>query len=239
MIKTIAALALCATALSSAAPALAQGYAPPRDGEMRGAAQPGHGLREQLDQLDARIRQGIQSGDIDRGEADRANRELGSIREEMMRLRAQGGELSDMDRGRLQERLDSLSRSIHCMREHGPVAGQPNVPPPRYDDHQPMNPGMSPGMNQGMGAWTLERREAWMQERIDHARADGTLTRRDAYRAQASLNQVKALQARMLRRGHGQLRDVDRQYLEQRLDHVRDTMRWLRQSNETAPWARP
>jgi len=236
MIKAITALALCATALSSAAPALAQGYPPQRVNEAPGVAQPGHGFREQLDQLDSRIRTGIQSGEIDRGEADRANRELGSIREEMMRLR-QGGELSDIDRGRLQERLDGLSRSIHWMREHGPVGTTPAGPPPRYDDRPPM--AQNPGMTQGAGAWTLERREAWMQERIDRARADGSLSRRDAYRAQASLNQVKLMQSRMLRRDRGQLTDADRISLEQRLDRLRDSMRWMRQTNETAPWARP
>ncbi len=233
MIKTLTALALCATALSSAAPAVAQAYGAPRD---NGVVQPGHGFREQLEQLETRVRNGVQSGEIDRGEADRANRELSAIREEMMRLRSQGGELSDMDRGRLQERLDGLSRSIHWMREHGPVAGQPMpmpapAQPPRYDNRPPMG--------SDVGGWTLERREAWMQERIDRARADGTLSRREAYRVQTSLNQVKVLQTRMLRRGGGRLRDADRAVLEQRLDRVRDAMRWLRQNNETAPWARP
>ncbi len=237
MIKTLTALALCATALSGAAPALAQGYAPPRDGG--GMVQPGHGFREQLDQLESRVRNGIQSGEIDRSEADRANRELGSIREEMMRLRSQGGELSDMDRGRLQERLDGLSRSIHWMREHGPSTGQPNMttPPPRDDNHDYRD--NRPPMGGEAGGWTLERRESWMQERIDRARTDGSLSRREAYRLQTSLNQIKTLQARMVRRGHGRLLDSDRANLEMRLDHLRDGMRWLRQNSETAPWARP
>jgi len=224
--KTLIAVALCATALSSAAPVLAQPY-PQRPAP--GGVQPGHGFREQLDALDARVRDGIRTGEIDRGEADRATRELGSIRAEMERLRAaNGGPLSDMDRGRLQERLDNLSRSIHWMREHGPVAG-PGGPPP---------PVASPPIYGG-GDWSLERREEWLQQRINQGRADGSLTRREARRAQAALDAVRYDQARMMRRGHGHLRDADRAFLEQRLDRVRDTIRWARHNDaDVPPWRR-
>jgi hypothetical protein len=226
--KSLIALAFCASALSAAEPGLAQPYGPPPGS--RGVVQPGHGLREQLDALEGRVQEGIRAGQIDRGEADRANRELGSIRGEMVRLRdANGHDLSDMDRGRLQERLDSLSRSIHWMRQNGPAP----APPARVVTMPP------PGSGQIVaGDWTLERREAWLQERITRGRADGSLSRREAYRAQAALNDIKAQQARMIRRA-GRLHDNARAVLEQRLDRLRDTIRWSRQTNDdTPPWRR-
>ena len=54
-----------------------------------------------------------------------------------------------------------------------------------------------------------------------------------------ALNNIKATQARMRRYGHGVLRASDRAILEQRLDRLRDTIRWSRQTNENAPpWRR-
>jgi len=223
-VKTLIAVALCATALSTA-PALAQPYNRPAPG----GVQPGHGFREQLDALAARVDDGIRSGQIDHAEAHRATAELTSIRSEMEHLRdANGGQLSDIDRGRLQERLDRLSRSIHWMRENGPGAG-PGGPPPVA----------SPPIYGGGGDWSLERREDWLQQRINQGRADGSLTRREAYRVQSGLNDVRSTQARMMRRGHGRLRDSDRAFLEQRLDRLRDTIRWARQNDENLPpWRR-
>jgi hypothetical protein len=215
--KSLLAVALCATALCGAAPTLAQPYGPPPAGAVR----PGHDLREQLDALQHRIDDGIRAGQIDRGEADRALRELSSIREEQDRMRARtGGDLSEMDRGRLQERLDGLSRSIHWMREHGPGPAAPPVaaPPPVAGD------------------WTLERRESWIQERIDRGRSDGTLSRHEAFRAQAALNDIRATQARMMRHGRGRLGDSDRFYLEGRLSRLRDSIRSAR--DEVPPWQR-
>jgi hypothetical protein len=234
--KSLIALALCASAVSVAAPALAQPYGPPPGS--RGVVEPGHGLREQLDTLEGRVQEGIRAGQIDRGEADRANRELGSIRGEMARLReANGRDLSDLDRGRLQERLDALSRSIHWMRQNAPAPTAP-LPPPRVVTMPPPAYGQPAPGQIVAGDWSLERREAWLQERITKARADGSLSRRDAYRAQMALNDIKAQQARMIRRS-GRLHDNARAVLEQRLDRLRDTIRWSRQSNDNAPpWRR-
>jgi hypothetical protein len=222
--KLVLAGVLCATALCGAAPALAQPYRPAPAGQV----QPGHNLREQLDALDHRIQDGIRAGQIDRGEADRATREVASIRQEQERLRAQGGgQLSELDRGRLQERLDSLGRSIHWMREHGPVAGGGGAPPP-VAGPPPYQPGGS-----GAGDWPLERRETWLQERITNGRANGSLSRREAYRAQSMLNDIKFTQARLMRRGHGHLRDYDREMLNQRLSRLSDMLR-----GDRPPWAR-
>ncbi|HLZ75810.1 hypothetical protein [Phenylobacterium sp.] len=220
--KSLFVVALAASALTSAAPAMAQQFQPSAGGPV----QPGHGFREQLEMLEGRVREGIRAGQIDPGEAARANRELASIRGEMENLRSRsGGELSDMDRGRLQQRLDGLSRSIHWMRQNGPVAG-PGGPPPVV--------AMPQGQMAG-GEWSLERREAWMQERLDRARSDGSLTRHDIKRAQNTLNGILARQNRMMRDGH--LDGRERSELEGRLDQLRDTLRWANRE-DAPPWRR-
>jgi hypothetical protein len=227
--KLFLAGALCASAICGAVPALAQPYGPPPAGQV----QPGHALREQLQTLEQRIQDGIRAGQIDRGEADRALREVGSIRHEEDELRARGGrQLNEIDRGRLQERLDNLGRSIHWMREHGPVAG------PGYGTPQPPPVAAGPAPYQpGAGDWPLERREAWLQERINRARADGTMSRREGYRAQMMLNDIKASQARMMRHSHGRLRDGDREMLNQRLSRLSDMVRGARR-DDMPPWVR-
>jgi hypothetical protein len=232
--KSLIALALCASAVSAAVPALAQPYGPPPSS--RAVVEPGHGLREQLETLEGRVQDGVRAGQIDRGEADRANHELGSIRAEMARLRdANGRDLSDIDRGRLQERLDALSRSIHWMRQNGPAPAP--MPPQRVVTMPPPGAGM-PGPIVA-GDWSPERREAWLQQRITSARADGSLSRREARRAQMGLNDIKATRARMMRHGRGQLRPGDGAVLEQRLDRLRAAIRWSRQTNDNAaPWRR-
>lgn len=220
MKATLTAL-LCASALGVvAAPALAQPY-PPR--AVSPAAVPGHDFREQLETLENRLRDGQRDGTIDRGEYDRANRELASIRDQARELRERsGGELTDMQRGMIQQRIDQLARSIHWMRENDRDHMGPPPPPPAPP-----------------GGWSLEQREDWLQQRIERGRADGSLDRREAYRAERSLRDIRAMQARLLRRDRGRLTDADRLYLEQRLDRLRDGLRWMRQNSETAPWARP
>ena len=219
--KSLFVVALAATALTSALPAIAQQYAPPAGGQV----QPGHGFREQLETLEGRVQDGIRVGQIDPAEAGRANRELTSIRGEMESLRARnGGELSDMDRGRLQQRLDGLSRSIHWMRENGPAAG-PGGPP---------TAGM-PQRQMAGGEWTLERRETWMQERLDRAGSDGSLTHHDIKRAQNTLHGILVRQNHMMR--DGRLDGRERLELEGRLDQLRESLRWANHE-DAAPWRR-
>ncbi len=225
MRTTLAAL-LCVTTLGVAAPALAQPHGPPP-----GPAMAGHDLRGQLEELERRIQDGDRQHQLDRGEFDRATRELQNIRdaERDMRLRNRG-ELNDYDRGVLQQRIDQLSRSIHWMRENGP-GPRPGVSPP---------PAPPPAVVPlpAPGQWSLDQREDWIQQSINRGRADGSLDGREFRRAQSTLNDIRSTQAYMLRRGHGRLRDYDRMQLEQRLERLRASLHWMRGNGEMAPWGR-
>ena len=55
----------------------------------------------------------------------------------------------------------------------------------------------------------------------------------------ASIASVRRMQARLTRRDGGRLNPADRDYIQGRLDHVRQTIHWLRDNGDTAPWARP
>jgi hypothetical protein len=231
--KPILVALLCASAIGAAVPAMAQPYYPPPPGPP-GAAVAGHDFREQLDTLERRIQDGERAHQIDRGEFDRATRELGNIRDSERNMRERsGGRLNEYDRGALQTRIDQLARSIHWMRENGP--GLP--PPDRMPPPPPMGGPMSPPPP--VVGWSLVQRETWLQQRIDRGRADGSLDRRETFRAQRALNDIKTLQAQLTRRDHGRLNETDRLYIEQRLETLRNSLHWMRENREMAPWARP
>lgn len=214
----LVALLAAAALTTGAAPTLALALALAQPGFAPGGAIAGHDFREQIETLQQRINDGVQSGQLDRGEYDRAQGGLNAIRQEEGRMRMNhGGRLSDMDRGVLQQRIDELARSIHWMREHGAMA----PPPP---------PAPAPG------AWSLDQREAWLQERIERARANGSLNRREAFRAQRGLDDIRRTQADLVARDGGMLNGADRHYIEERLDHLRATLNWMQ---DQPPWTRP
>jgi hypothetical protein len=109
------------------------------------------------------------------------------------------------------------------------------IPAPRTVVTLPAQ-GAAPGFDKPV-PWPLDRREDWLQQRIDEGRANGSLTRREAAHVQKGLNDIKTEQRRLTSRGHGRLRDADRVALEQRLDGLRDSVRSARQNDaREAPW---
>ncbi len=205
--KSILAAAVAATALMGATPLLAQPYGHPA------AARPGHDLRDQEQALETRIRQGIQQGQIDRVEADRAYRQLAYLRdhERDLRVRA-GGVLTEADRVVLQQQLDQLSQSIHWMRSNGRGPGP------------------------AVGGWDLDRREAWLEDRVRRGLADGSLDRSEAWRVQSELRRIRGDEAQMRRWHGGALTPSNLASLQTRLDRLSDTIRWLRRNDERRPW---
>jgi hypothetical protein len=87
-------------------------------------------------------------------------------------------------------------------------------------------------------SWDLTRREAWLQQRIDRGRDDGSLAPDEARRVQRELDRIRADQDRMRVDGGG-LREADRDALEARLDDLSDHIHWLKANNEERPWAHP
>ena len=89
--------------------------------------------------------------------------------------------------------------------------------------------------DRGQG-WNLDRRIDWMQRRIDRGRDDGSLDRREAYRAQRTLEDIRRDKRRMEYRSGGFLRGYQRDDLQGRLDRLNSQIRWLRHNDEVRPW---
>ncbi len=84
--------------------------------------------------------------------------------------------------------------------------------------------------------WNLDRRIEWLQQRIDHGRDDGSLDRREAWRVQSRLDEIRQEERRLRRHHGGGLGDDDRDALNRRLDRLNDQIRWLRHNDERRPW---
>ncbi len=84
------------------------------------------GVRERIDYLESRIRNGERDGALSRDEADTAYRDLADLRRTEMRLRRRdGGALNQADHDYLQARLDDVGRRVRwAERTNGYASGQ-------------------------------------------------------------------------------------------------------------------
>jgi hypothetical protein len=81
------------------------------------------------------------------------------------------------------------------------------------------------------GAW---QRIDFLQRRIDRGRADGSLTAREASRAQYQLQDLRRQAWRMRRRDGGDLSSTDEAWLQARLDTLSRQVRWARNNGEVS-----
>ena len=82
------------------------------------------------------------------------------------------------------------------------------------------------------GVW---ERIQYLQQRIDRGVRDGTLTRREADRAQYQLNRIRRDAAYQRRNG---LTSGESRSLQVRLDNVSRNIRWARTNSNTRDWSR-
>lgn len=81
------------------------------------------------------------------------------------------------------------------------------------------------------GRTDFASRAAWLDQRIQAGREDGSLSRVEARRAQRSLQDIRR-QERGMRHYRGELRPADAAALQGRLNSLRQNIRWTRQNNE-------
>jgi hypothetical protein len=110
------------------------------------------------------------------------------------------------------------------------AAGAPALAQP-----YPRERGWDRGHGEDRGEWNIDRRLEWMQRRIERGRDDGSLDRREAWRAQRSLNDIRTDKVRWERR-NGYLNSWQRDQLQARLDRLNDRLHWLRNNDERRPW---
>jgi hypothetical protein len=87
-------------------------------------------------------------------------------------------------------------------------------------------------------SWDIDRREQWLDERIERGRADGSLDKKEAHKVHDKLRDIRQLEGRMRKRDGGYLNDADRGVLEDKLDDLSRQIHWMRENNERAPWER-
>jgi len=222
--KTLLFAAAAAAGLIVAAPVLAQPYpATPSP-----VAMPGQDIPVQLDSLRMRVKDGFDQGQLSQGETERLYREIDRIRAVAHSDMSGGGHLNDHDRTELQARIDDLSRSIHWKKAEGGPPMAAAAPPPPMPDAAPMPP-------PAPMAWTLDQREQWLADRINHGLDDHHLSGREVQRGLQELSAIRAEQAHMTERDGGALSETDHSYLAHRLDELNTTLKW-EGKNPMAPW---
>ena len=120
MKRTLLAAILVSALAAVAAPVLAQPYGPDRDHrEFRPGEPGGWDINRRLDWVEQRISRGRDDGSLDRRDAERAWRDLQSIRSQEREMMQRGhGRLDDRDRYVLLDRLDRLNDSLRWMRRN-------------------------------------------------------------------------------------------------------------------------
>ncbi len=113
--------------------------------------------------------------------------------------------------------------------------------PPPYSGGPPSAEG-PPGMDRmdrmdrSEGEWSLQRREAWLQTRIDRSSERGGLSGNEEERGRAELQSIRAEEAKLRDRDGGRLSPEDRTYVASRIDGLNRTLRW-QGDNPPPPWA--
>jgi hypothetical protein len=177
--------------------------------------------------LDRRLHEGLDSGRLDRGQADGALDRLADVRAEEGDIRNRnGGPLYDRDRDHLMGELADIERSVDWNRG-GPPAyggapeGGPPPPMPAYDDQR----GPPPGYDDQRGPPPdLHQREARIDQRIQREANDGDLAPDDARRLEDQLRWIRD-QEEWLMEDYGQLRPEDEQNLQDQLQNLTQRFR--------------
>ena len=87
-----------------------------------------------------------------------------------------------------------------------------------------------PGYGRDRDYWvSINERQARLEQRIDRGIANGDLTRREAYRARASFNDIARLESRYRRGGLSQWERAD---LDRRFDALAAQIRWDRRDGD-------
>jgi len=200
--------AAAAASIGASFPASASAQNAPASMVDRPTEQPG--LHAQLDLLGLRVDRDAASGKLSRGEADRAHRDINRIESEAASERVRdGGSLIDEDRGDLQARIDRLRLDVRSRRTE-------------MADVSPV--------------WSLDRREQWVDQRIDRAAMDGRLSGNENQRGRSELAAIRAEHARLMVRDGGAVSETDRLYLAQRINDLNGALRW-EGVNPPPPWA--
>ena len=161
-----------------------------------------NGVNERQQNQRERIRQGVQSGELNRVEAARLRRQESQIRLNEARARRSGGEFTPEERARIQGQLDRSSQNIYQQKH----------------DAQDRNP------NNG-----INERQQNQRERIQQGVQSGELTRVEAARIRNQEAQIRLNEARARQSG-GEFTPQERARIQRQLN--RESRRIYRQKHD-------
>ena len=200
--------AAAAVSIGATLPSHALAQAEPVSPSIGPSAQ--NGIRERLDQLGDRVDRGLRQGQLSPREADETRRRIDDISAQASTDRERdGGRLTEAHRFDILAQIDRLGGEIRWQRKEATAA--------------PID-------------WSLERREQWMEARIQRAMEDGRLSGNENERGQAELGAIRSEQARLLERDGGALSEPDSAYLANRIDELNRTLHWAG-PNTAPPWS--
>lgn len=96
-----------------------------------------------------------------------------------------------------------------------------------YDERSTIAPAPGPTAFWSGAPGGVRERIDYMEDRVDRAVAERTLTRREAMRARRDLDDIRRMEISLRRRDGGRLTGPDREYLQTRLDEVGRNIRWM------------
>ncbi|MDP9102412.1 MAG: glycine zipper 2TM domain-containing protein [Pseudomonadota bacterium] len=125
---------------------------------------------------------------------------------------------------------NNLART-HCPDGYAEVQDPNYVAPPVYEASAPV----PPPQYDSAGFWRqapqgIRERLDWMQARIDRARDERTLEPRQVNYAEHELGDIRRMIEDLRARDGGRLNEADRGYIQGRLDHLGQNLRWMREN---------
>ena len=173
-----------------------------------------------------RIQQGIKSGQLTQGEAQRRRDRLKAINGQREAwLKAQGGKLTAAQQIQLNRELNASSRQVFFDKHD--LNRQPGAPPPRFDPRT----SAPPANMQGLGGNRVQNQ--W--DRIQQGAESGQLTDREFSRDRARLEYINRQRLDWLSQGNGALTAEQQTQLNQELNHSSNDIWWTKHNLPDQP----
>ena len=170
-----------------------------------------------VDRQRQRIDQGVQSGQLTKGEAKADRERLRAVNAQREAwLKAQNGKLTDSQKAQLERELNGSSRNIFYTKHN--LTNRPGAPNPHFVPRTTL-----PGQNmRGVGGSRVQQQ--W--DRLQQGVANGSLTQKEFDRDRARLQYINRQRMDWLKAGNGTLTPAQQTQLNDELNHSSDRIWW-------------
>ena len=181
---------------------------------------------QRVERQHQRIKQGVESGQLTKGEAKADRARLKAVNEQRQAwLKAQGGKLTPTQEAQLQRELNGSSRNIFYTKHN--LTNRPGAPDPHFAPKTTL-----PGGNM-QGADGNRVQEQW--DRLQQGVENGSLTQREFDRSRARLQYINRQRMDWLQQGNGTLTPDQQAQLNRELNHSSNDTWWSRHNLPDQP----